>query len=70
MLAGFPRHRARRLADMPGVKPGRYMTRYHWITIVDARELPEAYLREFVHCSYDRARASLSKARRKELSGS
>jgi predicted DNA-binding protein (MmcQ/YjbR family) len=58
------------LTDMPGVKPARYMGRYHWITIVDALKFPEAYLRELVQCSYDRAFASLSKSKRTEITGS
>lgn len=58
------------LTDMAGMKPARYIGRYHWITIVDVLKFPEAYLRELVHCSYDRALASLSKARRTELTGS
>lgn len=41
------------------------MGRYHWITPVDVLQFPEAYSRELVHCSYDRALASLSKAKRK-----
>jgi len=57
------------LTDMPGVKPARYMGRYHWITIVDVLKFPEDYLRELVQCSYERALDSLSKARRKELEG-
>lgn len=57
------------LTDMPGVQPARYMGRYHWITIVDVLKFPEDYLRELVHCSYERALDSLSKTRRKELKG-
>lgn len=58
------------LTDMPCVKPARYLGRYHWITIVDVLKFPENYLRELVHCSYERALASLSKAKRNELTGS
>jgi predicted DNA-binding protein (MmcQ/YjbR family) len=58
------------LTDIPGVKPARYMGRHHWVTIVEVLKFPEDYLRELVQCSYDRALASLSKARRKELTGS
>ncbi|MDL2358022.1 MAG: MmcQ/YjbR family DNA-binding protein, partial [Pseudomonadota bacterium] len=58
------------LTDMPGVKPARYMGRFHWVTIVDVRTFPEDYLIELVQHSYDRALGSLSKARRKTLTGS
>lgn len=58
------------LTDMPGVKPARYMGRYHWITIVEVRKFPEDYLLELVQGSYERALASLSKTKRKELTGS
>ena len=57
------------LTDIPGVKPARYMGRFHWITIVDVHTFSEDYLQELVQCSYERALASLSKARRKDLIG-
>ena len=52
------------LTDVPGIKPARYMARFHWVTIVDVRSVPERYLKELVAWSYDRALASLSKAKR------
>jgi predicted DNA-binding protein (MmcQ/YjbR family) len=55
------------LTDVPGVKPARYRGRFHWITIVDVSTFPAAYLRELVECSYQRACASLTKARQKTL---
>lgn len=55
------------LTDVPGIKPARYMGRYHWVTIVDVRTMPAAYLVELVEWSYDKALRSLSKARRAGL---
>jgi predicted DNA-binding protein (MmcQ/YjbR family) len=52
------------LTDIPGVKPARYRGRYGWVTIVDVSAFPAGYLKELVESSYDRAFASLSKARR------
>ena len=49
------------LTDMPGVKPARYMARFHWVTIVTVRQFPADYLTELVEWSYQRALGSLSK---------
>jgi len=51
------------LTDVPGVKPARYRGRFHWITIVNVSGFPAFYLTELVEWSYQRAFASLSKAR-------
>jgi predicted DNA-binding protein (MmcQ/YjbR family) len=51
------------LTDFPGVKPARYRGRFYWITIVEAPRFPASYLTELVEWSYQRAFASLSKAR-------
>lgn len=56
------------LTDVPGVKPARYMGRFHWVTIVDVSKFPADYLAELVAGSYRRALASLSKAKQKALS--
>ena len=29
---------------MPGVKPARYLARFHWVTIVKVPQFPAAYL--------------------------
>ncbi len=55
------------LTDVAGIKPARYMGRYHWVTIVDVRNVPAAYLVELVEWSYHKALGSLSKARRTKL---
>ena len=51
------------LTDMPGVKPARYMGRFHWVTIVQVDAFPSSYLIELVEASYRRALESLSKAK-------
>jgi predicted DNA-binding protein (MmcQ/YjbR family) len=33
------------LTSVEGIKPARYMARFHWVTIVDVRRVPPAYLR-------------------------
>ena len=55
------------LTDRPGVKPARYMGRYHWITIVKVQQFPEAYLTELVQWSYQFAFGSLSRARQRAI---
>jgi len=57
------------LTDIPGIKPARYMARFHWVTIVDVRRVPVAYLTELVEWSYRKALGSLSKKCQNELSG-
>nr|WP_315481976.1 MmcQ/YjbR family DNA-binding protein [uncultured Undibacterium sp.] len=49
------------LTDMPGIKPARYMGRFHWVTIVDVRTVPADYLQELITWSYTKALHSLSK---------
>jgi len=55
------------LTDVPGIKPARWMARFHWVTIVDVRSVPAAYLRELVEWSYRKALGSLSRRRQAEL---
>lgn len=51
------------LTDVPGVKPARYRGRFGWVTIVKVHGFPDSYLAELVVWSYQKAFASLSKAR-------
>ena len=51
------------LTDFPGVKPARYRGRFHWITIVEVHRFPVSYLTELVESSYQRAFASLTRAK-------
>ncbi len=57
------------LTDMPGVKPARYMGRFHWVTIVKVSAFPSAYLVELVGASYRRALESLSKVKQRAIPG-
>ncbi len=52
------------LTDLPGIKPARYMGRFHWITLVRPGVVPAEYLEELLTWSYERALSSLSKAGR------
>ena len=52
------------LTDMPGVKPARYMGRFHWVTIVDVARFPADYLEELLHWSYQAALAKLTRKAR------
>ena len=55
------------LTDMPGVKPARYMGRFHWVTIVDVAHFPADYLAELLQDSHARAVASLTRVQRAAL---
>lgn len=55
------------LTGIPGIRPARYMARFHWVTVVDVRSVPTAYLRELVEWSYRRALGSLPKSRQAAL---
>jgi predicted DNA-binding protein (MmcQ/YjbR family) len=55
------------LTDVAGVKPARYRGRYGWVTIVAVRFFPASYLTELVSWSYQKALASLSKAKQTAL---
>jgi predicted DNA-binding protein (MmcQ/YjbR family) len=56
------------LTGVPGIKPARYMGRFHWVTIVRPEMMPQDYLVELVGWSYARARDTLSKAVQANLS--
>jgi predicted DNA-binding protein (MmcQ/YjbR family) len=58
------------LTDVPGIKPARYMGRFHWVTIVDPTTLPSGYLSELIEWSYRKALGTLSKQRQAEIAGS
>lgn len=55
------------LTDVPGIRPARYFARFHWVTIVDVRSVPETWLRELVDWSYADAFARLPKRHRREI---
>lgn len=37
------------LTDVPGIKPARYMARFHWVTIVDVRTFQPTTFRSLLH---------------------
>lgn len=43
------------LTDVPGIKPARYLARFHWVTIVDVNALPGDDLEALVAWSHARA---------------
>lgn len=55
------------LTGSPGIKPARYMGRFHWVTVVDVRRIPAATLREWVGWSYEKALSLLSQRKRSAL---
>jgi predicted DNA-binding protein (MmcQ/YjbR family) len=57
------------LTDVPGIKPARFFSRFHWVTIVDVRSVPTDYLIELVRWSHWKALSGLSKRRQAEVRG-
>ncbi len=55
------------LTDQPGIKPARYMRRFHWVTVVDVNTIDSVYLKELVSWSFSKAVASLSKKAQAEI---
>lgn len=55
------------LTDTPGIKPARYMGRFHWVTIVSVEQFPDEYLRELLEYSYQKALSGLTKKKREEV---
>ena len=49
------------LTDQPGIKPAKYMARFHWVTVVNIESMNEAYLQELILWSYQKALRSLPK---------
>lgn len=55
------------LTSVEGIKPARFMARFHWVTIVDVRRVLPAHLRELIAWSYDKALSRLSKRKWLEI---
>ena len=55
------------LTDQTGIKPARYMHRFHWITIVQTSSVDSSYLKELIQWSYNKALTTLSKKAQKEI---
>jgi len=49
------------LTDQPGIKPARYMHRFHWVTVVDVQSMNEEHLQALVDWSYRKAVSNLPK---------
>jgi predicted DNA-binding protein (MmcQ/YjbR family) len=64
-----PAERFLELTDMPGVKPARWLGRYHWVTVVDVRRFPAAMLRDGVRWSYGEALRKLPRKIRDAING-
>jgi len=58
------------LTDIPGVKPARYMGRFHWVTFAKVNQFPAPYLAELVEWSYRKALGSLSKIKQRSIGSS
>ncbi len=55
------------LTDQEGIKPARFMSRFHWLTIVNINTIDDEYLKELVEWSYDKALLSLTKKVQREI---
>ena len=55
------------LTDQPGIKPSKYLARFHWITIEQIESVGEEYLEELILWSYQKAVASLPKKLQQEI---
>ena len=49
------------LTDQAGIKPARYMQRFHWVTVVDVQRLPDLELQALIRGSYRMVVERLSK---------
>ncbi|OGB24518.1 MAG: hypothetical protein A3I66_10630 [Burkholderiales bacterium RIFCSPLOWO2_02_FULL_57_36] len=55
------------LTDTPGIKPARYMGRFHWVTVVKIERMPDEYFIELITWSYQKAFSSLTRKKRNEI---
>jgi len=55
------------LTDQAGIKPARYMHRFHWVSIVKVEAVEENYLKELIEWSYHKAFNSLSRKIQKSI---
>lgn len=55
------------LTDVPGIKPARYLARFHWVTIVNVSAVPPDYLQELISWSYAKAVARPRKTAKSRL---
>ena len=57
------------LTDQPGIKPARYMGRFHWVTVVRVASIDSEYLRILIAWSYNKALSRLSKRKQRLIAG-
>lgn len=57
------------LTDQPGIKPARYMHRFHWVTVVKVSSINGEYLSELIEWSYNKAFSSLPKKIQRQIAG-
>ena len=62
-----PSERFLELTDLPGIRPARWLGRYHWITVVEVSRVPAADLRAWVRWSHGEAVRKLPKRVRTTL---
>ncbi len=55
------------LTDQSGIKPARYMHRFHWISIVKIEQFDQQYLKQLIQWSYQKAFSSLPKKKQVEI---
>lgn len=55
------------LTDQSGVRPARYMHRFHWVTVVNVASFDADYLKELIEWSYQKALSSLPKKVQREV---
>ena len=55
------------LTEQTGIKPARYMQRFHWITIVRVASFNADYLKVLINWSYEKALSSLSKKQQLQI---
>ena len=55
------------LTDQPGVKPAKYLSRFHWVTIVQIDLFDGDYLKKLLEWSYQRAVETLPKKLQAEI---
>ncbi|NHQ84676.1 hypothetical protein HA050_00910 [Iodobacter sp. HSC-16F04] len=55
------------LTDQEGIKPARYMQRFHWISISDLTSKESGFIRMLIDESYQKAFSNLTKKTQKNI---
>mgnify|MGYP002784342626 FL=1 len=53
------------LTDVPGIKPARYMAKFHWVTIVNVEDMAADYLQALIEWSHGKAATRSSRVARR-----